>query len=67
MADADEVRTMMGVSPEAAAEFMAAGGADVLALVGLTCHAREPMPAAACRGCGLAGCAFRRGPRRTAA
>jgi 5-methyltetrahydrofolate--homocysteine methyltransferase len=32
MADEDEVRTMMGVSPEAAAEFMAARGADVLAL-----------------------------------
>ena len=32
MADEDEVRTMMGVSPEAAAEFMAARGVDVLAL-----------------------------------
>ena len=32
MADSDEVRTMMGVSPEAAAEFMAERGADVLAL-----------------------------------
>jgi 5-methyltetrahydrofolate--homocysteine methyltransferase len=32
MADEDEVRTMMGVSPEMAAEFMAARGVDVLAL-----------------------------------
>jgi 5-methyltetrahydrofolate--homocysteine methyltransferase len=32
MADEDEVRTMMGVSPERAAEFMAARGVDVLAL-----------------------------------
>ena len=32
MADVDEVRTMMGVSPEMAAEFMAARGVDVLAL-----------------------------------
>jgi 5-methyltetrahydrofolate--homocysteine methyltransferase len=32
MGDSDEARTMMGVSPEAAAEFMAARGADVLAL-----------------------------------
>jgi 5-methyltetrahydrofolate--homocysteine methyltransferase len=32
MADENEVRTMMGVSPEAAAEFMAARGVDVLAL-----------------------------------
>jgi 5-methyltetrahydrofolate--homocysteine methyltransferase len=32
MADVAEVRTMMGVSPETAAEFMAARRADVLAL-----------------------------------
>lgn len=32
MADENEVRTMMGVSPEMAAEFMAARGVDVLAL-----------------------------------
>jgi 5-methyltetrahydrofolate--homocysteine methyltransferase len=32
MADEDEVRTMMGVSPEAAAEFMAARNVDILAL-----------------------------------
>jgi 5-methyltetrahydrofolate--homocysteine methyltransferase len=32
MADVDEVRTMMGVSPEMAAEFMAARAVDVLAL-----------------------------------
>jgi 5-methyltetrahydrofolate--homocysteine methyltransferase len=32
MADEDEVRTMMGVSPEQAAEFMASRGVDVLAL-----------------------------------
>jgi 5-methyltetrahydrofolate--homocysteine methyltransferase len=32
MADEDEVRTMMGVSPEMAAEFMAARSVDVLAL-----------------------------------
>jgi 5-methyltetrahydrofolate--homocysteine methyltransferase len=32
MADENEVRTMMGVSPEMAAEFMAARGADILAL-----------------------------------
>jgi 5-methyltetrahydrofolate--homocysteine methyltransferase len=32
MADEDQVRTMMGVSPEMAAEFMAARGVDVLAL-----------------------------------
>jgi 5-methyltetrahydrofolate--homocysteine methyltransferase len=32
MADEDEVRTMMGVSPEMAAEFMAAREVDVLAL-----------------------------------
>jgi len=32
MADEDEVRTMMGVSPEMAAEFMAARWADILAL-----------------------------------
>ncbi len=32
MLDQDDVRTMMGVSPEAAAEFMAARGVDVLAL-----------------------------------
>jgi 5-methyltetrahydrofolate--homocysteine methyltransferase len=32
MADEDEVRTMMGVSPETAAEFMAARQADILAL-----------------------------------
>jgi 5-methyltetrahydrofolate--homocysteine methyltransferase len=32
MADEDEVRTMMGVSPEAAAAFMAERGVDVLAL-----------------------------------
>lgn len=32
MADEEEVRTMMGVSPEMAAEFMAAHGVDVLAL-----------------------------------
>lgn len=32
MLDEDDVRTMMGVSPEAAAEFLAAQGADVAAL-----------------------------------
>ena len=32
MADENEVRTMMGVSPEMAAEFMAERGVDVLAL-----------------------------------
>jgi len=32
MADEDDVRTMMGVSPEQAAEFMAAHGCDVAAL-----------------------------------
>jgi 5-methyltetrahydrofolate--homocysteine methyltransferase len=32
MADENEVRTMMGVSPEMAAEFMAARGVDILAL-----------------------------------
>lgn len=32
MADEDDVRTMMGVSPERAAEFMAERGVDVLAL-----------------------------------
>jgi 5-methyltetrahydrofolate--homocysteine methyltransferase len=32
MAEADDVRTMMGVSPEQAAEFMAARGCDVAAL-----------------------------------
>ena len=32
MADEDEVRTMMGVSPESAAEFMAGRGVDILAL-----------------------------------
>jgi 5-methyltetrahydrofolate--homocysteine methyltransferase len=32
MADEDEVRTMMGVSPETAAEFMAARQVDILAL-----------------------------------
>jgi len=32
MADEDEVRTMMGVSPEMAAEFMAAREVDILAL-----------------------------------
>ena len=32
MADEDEVRTMMGVSPEMAAEFMAARAVDILAL-----------------------------------
>lgn len=32
MADEDDVRTMMGVSPEQAAKFMAARGVDVLAL-----------------------------------
>jgi 5-methyltetrahydrofolate--homocysteine methyltransferase len=32
MADEDQVRTMMGVSPEIAAEFMAKRGVDVLAL-----------------------------------
>ena len=32
MADEDEVRTMMGVSPEMAAEFMAARQVDILAL-----------------------------------
>ena len=32
MRDSDEVRTMMGVSPERAAEYMEAGGADVVAL-----------------------------------
>jgi 5-methyltetrahydrofolate--homocysteine methyltransferase len=32
MADEDEVRTMMGVSPEAAAEFMAERQVDILAL-----------------------------------
>jgi 5-methyltetrahydrofolate--homocysteine methyltransferase len=32
MLDQDDVRTMMGVSPEAAAEFMAERGVDVLAL-----------------------------------
>jgi 5-methyltetrahydrofolate--homocysteine methyltransferase len=32
MRDSDEVRTMMGVSPEQAAEFMAERGVDVLAL-----------------------------------
>lgn len=34
MADEDDVRTMMGISPEQAAEFMAANGCDV---VGLNC------------------------------
>jgi 5-methyltetrahydrofolate--homocysteine methyltransferase len=32
MADEDEVRTMMGVSPESAAEFMTGRGVDILAL-----------------------------------
>ncbi len=32
MAESDEVRTMMGVSPEVAAQFMVANGADVVAL-----------------------------------
>jgi 5-methyltetrahydrofolate--homocysteine methyltransferase len=32
MADEDDVRTMMGISPEQAAEFMAAKGCDVAAL-----------------------------------
>ncbi len=32
MVEGDEVRTMMGVSPEQAAEFMAARGVDILAL-----------------------------------
>lgn len=32
MAEADDVRTMMGVSPEQAAEFMAKRGCDVIAL-----------------------------------
>jgi 5-methyltetrahydrofolate--homocysteine methyltransferase len=32
MADEDDVRTMMGVSPEQAAEFMAGQGVDILAL-----------------------------------
>jgi len=32
MVDEDDVRTMMGISPERAAEFMAAHGCDVAAL-----------------------------------
>lgn len=44
MADEDEVRTMMGVSPEAAAEFMAERGVDVL---GLNCGTGVDMAMAA--------------------
>lgn len=44
MADEDDVRTMMGVSPEQAAEFMVAHGCDVAAL---NCGTRVDMAMAA--------------------
>jgi 5-methyltetrahydrofolate--homocysteine methyltransferase len=44
MADEDDVRTMMGISPEQAAEFMAARGCDV---AGLNCGTGVDMAMAA--------------------
>jgi len=41
MVDVDDVRTMMGVSPEHAAEFMVSHGCDILALNCGTFHRYE--------------------------